>query len=459
MGYETKEIAFEMLYHDSINQVLVKPSVFELLETTVTANRKRGSSSKVKGSLSADEIINRAIARIPENYPQNPFALIGYYRDYQFQDNTYINLNEGLIKVMDRGFSVDDYQSIQFAIMDYASNLEFKTDSFAAKPYDYKNWDKYVPDATIGEMYAPNELVLLFIHDAIRNHKINSYSYVHRLVKDFVKEHRLKRVKNTTYDNQKVYQINISKKEVPFLVEGTIYIDYGSFAIRKLDYAVYRQKLDESLPSNYSTKEKELLYDILVEYQDFNRQMYLNYISFHNQFKLIRPAEFFVAEIILDPNSQQVILNLNKPPANWLELNVRDFKLSYQGRRLRVREVKRLGETGNVYALSMDKRNRLQRKRLTQLFSKIEDEQKPSLSVVVDKMRDANGNALGERKSELINQFREFFTQKIDDTNKQLVPVPLLVKKKLSLGDTMQPKVQGIFNESIWMNTPLKTIP
>ena len=74
-------------------------------------------------------------------------------------------------------------------------------------------------------------------------------------------------------------------------------------------------------------------------------------------------------------------------------------------------------------------------------------------------MRDANGNALGERKSELINQFREFFTQKIDDTNKQLVPVPLLVKKKLSLGDTMQPKVEGIFNESIWMNTPLKTIP
>jgi len=413
MGYRTKELAFASLDKNDVNTVILQPSVFELSEATVTARKKRLLSGKAKGSLSAEEIVKRAIARIPANYPQKPFALTGYYRDYQFKDKTYSNLNEALIEVMDKGFAVDDYRSIRFGLLDYQSNFEFKRDSFASKPYDYNNWDKVIPDATVGQVQAANELALLFIHDAIRNHNVDAYSYVHKFVEDLVKEHRLKRLKNTTYGNQTVFRIDISKKEMPFEVKGILYVDEDSYAIRKLDYAVYKEKRDESLPSDYKSREKDLLYEILVEYKDHGGQMHLNYISFHNKFKLVRPPEFFIESATLDPNTYEMILTLNKPAVNWLSMKTNDFKVYYKGQRVKVKEVKRVGEIGNIYTLSFLRRGALQKKKLDFLFSKIEDLDKSSLNIIVKKMQDINGNLVAERKVEFIDQFREFFTQKV----------------------------------------------
>jgi hypothetical protein len=423
----------------------------------VTAQRGRRRSSKVKGGLSAEEIVQRAIARMPANYPQKPFALTGYYRDYQFKDKTYINLNEALIEVLDKGFAIDDYRSVMFGLLNYESNFEFKRDSFAAKPYDYNNWDKIIPDATVGQVQAANELVLLFIHDAIRNHNIDAYSYVHKFVEDFVKEHRLKRVKNTSYGNQAVFRIDISKKEMPFEVRGTLYIDEDSYAIRKLDYAVYKEKRDESLPSDYRSREKDLLYEILVEYKEHQGNMFLNYISFHNKFRLVRPAEFFIQSATLDPNTYQMILTLNKPATNWLSMKTADFKVYYKGQRVKIKEVKRVGEMGNIYAVSFLRKGMLQQKKLDLLFSKIEDLDKSSLNIIVKRMKDAQGNLIAERKTEYIDQFREFFTQKIMARERK-IDIGLLVNKDVSLGDSLQPKLLQVKNENFWMNTPLRRL-
>jgi len=450
--------AFQHLKKNEINKIVLKPSVFELSEVVVTAQRGRRHSSKVKGALSAEEIVQRAIARMPANYPQKPFALTGYYRDCQFKDKTYINLNEALIEVMDKGFAIDDYRSVMFGLLNYESNFEFKRDSFAAKPNDYNNWDKIIPDATFGQVQAANELVLLFIHDAIRNHNIDAYSYVHKFVEDFIKEHRLKRVKNTSYGNQAVFRIDISKKEMPFEVRGTLYIDEDSYAIRKLDYAVYKEKRDESLPSDYRSREKDLLYEILVEYKEHQGNMVLNYISFHNKFRLVRPAEFFIQSATFDTNTYQMILTLNNPAANWLSMKTADFEVYYKGQRVKIKEVKWVGEMGNIYAVYFLRKGILQRKKLDLLFSKIEDLDKSSLNIIVKRMKDAQGNLIAERKTEYIDQFREFFTQKIMARERK-IDIGMLVNKDVSLGDSLQPKLLQVKNENFWMNTPLKSIP
>jgi hypothetical protein len=445
MGYQTKTLAFSDLKKDSINLIYVKPATFALAETVVEGRRKRKPTAK--------QIIRYALQRIPENYPDNPFGLIGYYRDYQFKEKSYVNLNEALIKVLDQGFSVDDYRSIQFGLFDYATNLDFTIDSFAAKPYDYSNRDKFIPNATFGGTYAPNELVLLFIHDAIRNHGIDAYSYVYTLVEDFIKEHRFSRVKNTSYGDQKVYQIVFRKTETPFQVKGSIFIDEGSYAIRKLDYAVYKQKLDADSPGRYSSLERDLLYEILVEYKNYGNRMYLNYISFHNQFKLIRPPKFFIKEVILNAAKREMKVFLNKSPSNWPNT----FSVRYQGKSLKIEGVLKINPT--TILLRFPKYDQKRQDLLNLLFSKTEDKKKPSLDIAIKELIDKDGNRLGERQSEVMDQFREFFTQKIVKVDEMANQDSLLVRKKLSLGHPSQPKIQGRLNENFWMNTPLKTNP
>ena len=46
----------------------------------------------------------KAIENIKNNNPIDPFSYIAYYRDYQFVDKKYINLNEGIAEVFDQGF-------------------------------------------------------------------------------------------------------------------------------------------------------------------------------------------------------------------------------------------------------------------------------------------------------------------------------------------------------------------
>lgn len=187
--------------------------------------------------------------------------------------------------------------------------------------------------------------------------------------------------------------------------------------------------------------------------------MHLNYISFHNQFKLIRPPIFFIEDAIFDPNTYQMILALNRPAANWLEMKVNDFKVYYKGKRLQIKKVARVSERGDTYAISFLRKGKAQRKRLDFLFSNIEDLDKSSLAIIVNGMKDTEGNLIAERKTEFIDQFREFFTQKLVDDVNIAVPASTKVKKELSLGDSTQPKLDKSANKNFWMNTPLKTIP
>lgn len=457
MGYETKEINFSTLRERINNQIFLKSSAIELTETVVTA-KKRKRLGKVNTSLTAEQIIKYAIERIPFNYDKNPFQLVGYYRDYQLREQNYINLNEALIKVFDEGFEVEDHTSFKFGLYNYNANLDFEVDSFAAKPYDYRIRDKFIPDAVFNNSIVPNELVQLFNHDALRNNNERTYSYVNTFVKDFIKEHDFFTYFLTNYGDKKVYKIKFNKSTVPFQVKGDIYIDKDTYAIRKLDYTVYRQKIDEASSTNYSDSEMDLLYEILVEYQNHKEYMYLNYISFHNQFELIRPPEFFIEDVIFDPNTYQMTMVLNKPAVNWLKMNVKDFKVYYDGNRLGVDKVVRVGSIGNTYSLSFSRKGKRQRERLDFLFSKIEDIDKSSLVIVVNKMVDADGNLVGERKSEMLDQFREFFTQKIIPVKNIEVNSSFLVDKSASLGRQEQTIIQTKMDGEYWMNTPLKKV-
>tara|TARA_R110000765_G_scaffold2578_7_gene7959 strand:- start:870 stop:1238 length:369 start_codon:yes stop_codon:yes gene_type:complete len=84
MGYDSREIVIGRLLSDQINQIYLKPMLIQLDEVTLSASNKRGRgrNDEVR-PVTAEEIISKAIEKIPLNYPFNPQSYVGYYRDCQ----------------------------------------------------------------------------------------------------------------------------------------------------------------------------------------------------------------------------------------------------------------------------------------------------------------------------------------------------------------------------------------
>ncbi len=430
MGYETKEVPLSTLKTDIINVILVQAAILKLQETVVTAKKKR---------LSARKIIKIAIGRIPQNYPNDAFSLLGYYRDYQLKEKEYINLNEAIVQVFDPGFKSEDYLQTQYGILSYSSNKAFKIDSFAARPYDYEKRDKVIPDAKLVSDYGGNELVILSIHDAIRNYNIRTYSYVYQLATDFIKEHRFPKLETTSYNGLEVYKISMRKNRFPFQVTGYIYIDKDSFAIRKLDYRV--------------NKEGTLLYEILVEYSSIQNKMYLNYISFHNKFAIRRPAAFRMEKVVLDRENGYLKVMFNKAPVNFDDLKRNDIRFYVKGRPLLIDKIFQTTEDELLLILSSTKNQKALRRTL---FSDVPAGGQIKLFLDIKKLKDADGNLLNERQIEELDQFREFFTQKVMPRGE--IPLENLMVKRIPLYDAAQPLFKEGKHGAFWKNSPLKTV-
>lgn len=445
MGYVTRTIPFEALSKNGLNRVFMQQALFELQEAVVTGKKRQ---------LTSKEIIKRALRRIPDNYEKSPFDLIGYYRDYQLKKKDYINLNEAIVRVFDNGFENDEYQNTQYGIYAYSKNYDFEIDSFAAKPYDYNTRDKYIPDASLISDYGGNELVILYIHDAIRNHNVPAYSFVGKLVDDFLKAHRFSKVERTSYNDKAVYKIAIRKRPFPFQVQGFIYIDTDDYAIRRLDYAVYRKY--EATQNGYATKalkERELLYEIIVEYAEHDNSMFLNYISFHNKFFLRRPAKFRIQKLTLDKVNGVLGVELNKPAANYSNLKLSDINLMYKGKGLKFKKIVAVGSLIRLKLSTTERQVDLR----NELFS--EDANQEKLFLRINGLVDQEGNVLNKRKIESLDQFREFFTQEVNSNqikdslakdDLMLKTLPLYSKKQKMLGKDVDYKY--------WMNTPLKKV-
>ena len=178
MGYQNIEILINNLSINLVNNIRLQPAVLELQEVVVSADRER------RKNLTARRIVTKAIEAIPVNYPKTPFSTIGYYRDYQLKEGNYLNLNEAVIEIFDEGFDALDYETTKVRIYDYKENTDFERDIIALQPYDFEKKRKTIDNAFLPN-YGGNEFMILRVHDAIRNYKIRSYTFVYRFESEF----------------------------------------------------------------------------------------------------------------------------------------------------------------------------------------------------------------------------------------------------------------------------------
>ena len=156
-----------------------------------------------------------AIENLLQNCPTQPFSYIGYYRDYQNDKDQYVNLNEALVKVYDRGFGTNDFDSTKIRLYQYRQNGDFPKDSLMAMTYDAAG-SKFIPGVSVYP-FGGNELSQLRIHDAIRNHNASSYSFVNEFDSDFLKNHSFKLLDTVALDNVSLYHISFrALRMLPF---------------------------------------------------------------------------------------------------------------------------------------------------------------------------------------------------------------------------------------------------
>ncbi len=453
MGYQETEWRITNLSPEHINILRLNPGVFELNEAIVRAKEKKG--------LSAKQIVRRAIRNIPKNYPLDSFSEIGYYRDYQRDEEEYVNLNEAILEVFDQGFDTSDSATTKVRLYDYTLNSDFKQDTTSSISYDYENYQKTIDDAYLSD-YGGNEFTILRVHDAIRNYDVNSYSFINRLDRNLLKHHKFSKHIDAYWNGERLYTIKFKRTSPKYTAKGILYIGKEDFGIVKLEYEVYNEnRFDIYKEKQNSGKERQLIFEIDTEYRRAYDKLYLNYISFHNSFRVLLPPLFYIMDIKIHLREQVFVIYFNNDVDKATARYLKNYDFRYGDKSLKFKEVRVLGDRIYLFPqLYEEDRKKFFSDVWRTLNAGNQEKTLKELSEIltakVEGVLDVDGNLVNEIRYKNYNQFREFFVQEL----KPQITVPddtLFMNKNKPIFDN-QLIIQPDNFKEYWMNTPLKTV-
>jgi len=462
MGYERKEFSILDLKVGESNLISLKPDLFKLSEAVVRPRNQK--------KLTAREIVQKAIDNLFENYPIEPYVQVGYYRDYQLDRDEYVNLNEAILEVIDQGFKAIDSTTSKVLLYKYEENHNFRRDSLARTSYDYNfNDGAKIIDKGYLPPYGGNEFTILSVHNAIRNHKIDSYSFIHRFDTNLLEEHKFLKDDDSSIDGESMYNIRFVKVTPSHTAYGRIYISKKDFSIYQMDYAVYdKTKKNASGIADKNGSKKELVFEVNTAYRKKGNKMYLNYISFYNLFKLWEPPKLklnFVGLHFdqtvyykmpnLEDKKRAILLKFNQSLNSTYVQDFKNFSVSYKGKKIEFEGSLLTDKEVRLFPkLETNKQIRVfeELERITK-FGGLNEE---TLDIKLTNIQDMKGNVIDEWTSKNYNQFREFFVQEIKP-NRSIVNDTLFMKKDVPIFKD-QPIVKPDNFDDYWMNTPLQTI-
>ncbi len=430
IGFKRYSIAYKDLSDRMVNKIFLAPVLYGLGEVKVLASRKK---------LSSVTIITRAIRNIKKNYPDKPYTFISYYRDYQKRDGNYINLNEAIVQTLDNGFSSKSVLN-KYRLLDFRKNIDFPRMDIT--PYyelvgskAANTSSKIIPNAQLGDQNG-NELFILLVHDALRNFKTRSFSFIENFSEDFILNHNFSEPTKVLDNNLLLYKIIFNAKSLiildSLLVSGAIYIQPKDYSIHKLEYTC-----------SYLTKGKGLkkMFNVDIEYGYENlvdSLMCLKYISFNNIFNVEDNADTAYFRILkstrgkYDAKGPTLILDFSNQIDPESAANKKNYEITVGNVKAKIIDIKVSG---------------------TKLFIKVDDSNIKGIAeryiFNVHDIKDINGNILNKKKKIELYQYRELFVQ---EYNKYLPFKDSCFLQYLPLEQNCISKYTGDYN--YWMNTP-----
>jgi len=434
VGFKRRAISFKNLSADRVNKIYLKPVSLEISEVKIVASRKM---------INPETIIRRAIRNIKKNYSVIPFSYVSYYRDYQKKDRSYINLNEAIVQTLDTGFNKLS-TSNKFRLLDFRQNMDFQR--LNVSPFydnidkqDIDNPNKFIKNGTLPDQ-GGNELLILMVHDPIRNFQINTFSFLNTFSTDFISNHLFSKIESVFDNNLLLYKIGfISKRPVTgdsLAVSGNIYIQPEDYSIHKFEYSV-----SYLLKGNVKKK----MFDVDIEYGRENPAkslMGLKYISFNNIFNVVDQADTTFFKVVKsfiekgDLSNSTLIVEFNHIPNVESAINKENYEILLGGKNAQIINI---GVKGKNAIIKIKP-------------GKTDDRIRPKIEVGVRNIKDINEKILNKKQNLEFYQYRELFVQ---EYNKPLPFKESCYLKNVPLIKNCISKYMG--DQKYWMNTPINT--
>lgn len=324
----------------------------------------------------------------------------------------------------------------------YRVNNQFIQDSTLTIPYDNRS-KKYSESVYITPL-GGNELNLLNLTNAIRNHDRMSFSYSNIFNRDFVRNHKFW-VKDVIYSNDvpiyKIYFSSIKKRtSYEYAAYGNIYISKQDFAIHKFNYNLYYRN------------RKNPQYSVTIEYTPKKDKMYLNYITFNNFFEATNGNYFKIDKTVFSSKLNAFKIYFNRQiDISSINPIQRNFKIFYKDKKLKLLSVTPFEGSRRIFIAHIDKESMA-----TINFEKERDNQNYASYFRFDitNVRDFNGFRIDKRSSIKMNQYREFFVQETFEDKKPPTQSNF-INKKLPLSKSLTTPLK--LENNYWLNTPLKS--
>jgi hypothetical protein len=251
VGYKTQELALEEL-NMMKNTIRLVADPIPIQEVII----KTGDPV---------ELLRKAIARIGENYADNPEMLTGFYRETIKQNRNYVAVSEAVL---------DIYKSSYKNYFDSDRIKIFK----GRKSEDVKKMDTILFKLQGG----PKTSLLL---DVVKNPST-------LLSEDFFKYYNYKLNGIVNIDNRETFVIEFNQKnnvDLP-LYQGKIYLDANNLAIARLDFRISDKALTQADNELVRKKPVSMKIDVedaryLANYRPIDGKWHLNHVRAEAKFK------------------------------------------------------------------------------------------------------------------------------------------------------------------------------
>jgi oligopeptidase B len=326
LGYKNNKIAIKDFNSANDKVIYLTPSTIEMNEVVVKP-------------ISAVEILQEALDKIPQNYPNKQVVLDAFYRTLLTQNGKYVRLAEAACSFNLASYTdTVDHYSRQKSYFSY--NEVMNPDSFIVQK-NIGMWDNlfYHYDCHVSE----KDKVCIIDSRVSKDHsKTLQKRYLNggplgsiasdkvRFRTDFLDTHKIKYYKYkyaglTSYNNREVYILEFLPKRIQFRLKGKdhrkwifkhkyknaelsgkIFIDSKTMAIIGLDYI--SDTINKRLKETYSVK---------VDYQLYNGKWYLRQVSKSMADNLPITDDYFFGERNRFETTTNLIVNSIDTTANF----------------------------------------------------------------------------------------------------------------------------------------------
>lgn len=314
--------------------------ISEIADLEIMSVKLEPQTSVLQDVIISDEkitgrrVVQKAISRIYQNYPMKPFVLEGYYRDYLKKNNQHTSFLEAALTVQDMGYKKTDNKTrVMLNQMRFQDNYNENYKKYLHK--DENDTLKEVMAGVSTEFFA-NEFYNMRYHNPIRNqHEILPFVGVFH---NFAESNYDFSIAYYTFvEKDEVYVIRFKPKaEYNYLhinVIGEIFIRVKDHAILKFHYSFFVR--------DFTTERK--VYELDLEYRDYEGKMFLKYLSYVNFFKIYlgyeigeiqQYREFFVTDIhypkfesipkdvSIDKQQPLHLISIEEDPDFWDNYNI-----------------------------------------------------------------------------------------------------------------------------------------